>query len=122
MWYPFAGNTNNVVIVIVNVTNSTADVYLQWLHQQPIYPTLIQVFCSANMSCIEMILCGNTRDVQEKLLIKDLKPNVTYYYKLEASGDQPFAVQGNFTTMPLGRFLLQFVTLDIILRVCLQHR
>lgn len=108
-----------MVTVIVKVTDSTADFHLQWLHQQPIYPTLIQVFCSANMSCKEMDSCGNTSDVQGNLEIKNLNPNMTYYYKLEASGNQPFAVQGNFTTMPLGRFLLQFVTLDIILRVCL---
>ena len=110
MWYLFTGDTNNVAVVVVEVTDSTADVSLQWLHQQPVYPHLIQVFCSANLSRRDMELCGNTSDVQGKVTIMDLKPNVTYHYKLEASGDQPFVVQGDFTTMPLGRFVAIYGT------------
>ena len=104
MWYPFTDNKNNVVTVVVEVTDSTADVSLQWLHQQPVYPHLVKVFCSANLTHKAMDLCAETSDVQGKLVIKELNPNVTYYYQLEASGDQPFVVQGDFTTMPSGGF------------------
>ena len=123
MWHPFTGNTNNVAEVVVEVTDSTANVSLQWLHQPPVYPDLIQVFCSANLSRRDIDLRGNTSDVQGKVTIMELKPNVTYYYKLEVSGDQSFAVHGNFTTILLGRSMLQYVALlkRVILRICLQH-
>ena len=48
-----------------------------------------------------MDLCGETSNTQGKVTIKNLNPNITYYFKLEAFGGQPFMVQGYFTTMPL---------------------
>ena len=49
----------------------------------------------------EVDLCGETSNTQGKITIKNLNPNVTYYFKLEAFGEQTFVVQGYFTTMLL---------------------
>ena len=84
----------------INVTTTTADVSIQWMNQNSAYPNLIQIFCSDNSTDKELDFCGETSNTQEKVTIKKLNPNVTYYFKLEAFGEQPFVVQGYFTTMP----------------------
>lgn len=87
--------------MVVIVTTNTADVSIQWMNKIPVYPNLIQIFCSNNSTDEELDFCGETSNTQEKItIIKNLSPNVTYYFKLKAFGELPFVIQGYFTTTP----------------------
>ena len=104
-----SGNYNNIATVAVEVSDSAAAITLRWLDTRSVYPNLIQVFCSDNSMYRRVVLCGQTRGVDGEnvtLPVKGLNSSSTYFYRLKVSGEQPFVVQGNFTTMPQGMFML----------------
>lgn len=106
---PISGNYNNIATVAVEVSDSAAAISLHWLNISSVYPNLIQVFCSADPMYQKIFLCGERRGVDQEnvtLPVEDLNSSATYFYILEVSGEQPFVIQGNFTTKPLGIFIL----------------
>ena len=99
----------------VIVTTTTADVSIQWMNQNPVYPNLVQIFCSDNSTDEELDFCGETSNTQGKVkIIKKLSPNVTYNFQLKAFGEQPFVIQGYFTTMP-------FMGMQCVLYIGISH-
>ena len=104
-----SGNYSNIATVAVEVSDSAAAISLQWLNISSVYPNLIQVFCSADSMYQEIFLCGEKGVVDREnvtLPVEDLNSSATYFYRLEVSGEQPFVIQGHFTTKPLGIFIL----------------